>query len=73
MENLHGFTDGRVIATTGGTMGHVSGETPQLPGGRNQAVAELGVPFQELGTQHDGERYSAGRRLFRSRGETRRD
>jgi len=54
MENLHGFTDGRVIATTGGTGGHVSRETPQLAGGRNQAIAEFGVPVQELGTQHDG-------------------
>ena len=67
MENLHGFTDGRVVATAGGAGGHVSRETPQLAGGRNQAIAELGVPVQEFGTQHDGECTTPDRWVFRGR------
>ena len=36
-------------------MGDVAPKTSQLPGGRDQSVPEVGMPFQELATSHDGE------------------
>ena len=51
---MDGVADGRIVATTRRAMGQVSRKEPQLPGAGNQPVAEIAVPFQELGTKHGG-------------------